>query len=129
MSKILIKIFLTSLILTGCTNPTGGNSTDKSNKESNPAVTASPLPGSGACSNACVELTQNIETDIKLVNPDNKKSLDRNDLGIGTDSYLSYRFDQCDKDKSNSLDLDELKEYLSGNNFTKLASVCKCKKI
>ena len=86
---------------------------------------SSPTPGTGSYRNDCVELTRNFEVDYPRVNPSNKPLLEKNDLGVGTDSYLNYRFSLVDQNKDNLLDQTELKAYLQSPNITGLGQICK----
>lgn len=78
----------------------------------------------GGYTQDCVSLTRNLDKDILLINPTGK-NMTKNDLGVGTDSYLNMRFSVSDKNKNDLLDLIELEEYLGPNSS--LAEVCRAK--
>lgn len=110
------------LFLSGCNN---SGITQNSNKAEKPAQ-SNPSPNFGnGFKNDCITLTQDIEKDLKLVNPENKEFLSKNDLGIGTDSYLDYRFNSNDNDKNGKLDINELKNYLGNVNQVTLEGFCR----
>mgnify|MGYP001558098811 CR=1 FL=1 len=110
------------LFLISCNNSVITPNTNKDGKvtQNNPA----PSFGSGFKTD-CVTLTQDIEKDLKSVNPDNKDNLSKEDLGVGTDSYLDYRFNSNDKDKNSKLDINELKNYLGNTNQATLGGFCR----
>ena len=66
---------------------------------------------------------QDIDKDFAIANPQNKAFVKEEDLGIGTDSYLRYRFSIADSNKDQQLDKTELRTYLSDK--TNLGSICK----
>lgn len=108
MKKYFLVVFSYSFIF-ACTNPNVKNT---------------PNFGSNLKSD-CVQLTQDLEKDLKLVNPENKTTLNKEDLGVGTDSYLEYRFTSNDIDKNLKLDLNELKNYLGNINQATLGGFCR----
>jgi hypothetical protein len=113
-----LRIILAGLCLTGfcACQSTPSQSTP------NPQASASPIPGQGAFSQNCTPFVHQLEQDLKIANPSNKSSLKASDLGVGSDSFLQMKFQTADQNKDGSLDLGELKTYLSDHNLDQICT-------